>query len=195
VKRIAIAGGIGAGKSTVLSDLAKRGFSTIDADDVARDIVAPGTNTLATLVDAFGAGIVRDRALDRQFLAHVVFSRPENLARLNAVTHGPIGMEIRRRMDAATGPAVFVAIPLFRASHREALALDEVWAVLTEPEVALQRLTSLRGMTQSDAQARLAAQDSNEHRTLLADVVVRNDGAPQELVAHVSALLIERGLA
>lgn len=196
VKRIALAGGIGAGKSTVLEHLRSLGLVTIDADDVAREVVASGSPVLRAIVDAFGAGVLNEAGeLDRAFVASMVFARPENVARLNALTHPAIGREMRRQIDELDAAAVFVAIPLLRPSHRTDLALDEVWAVLTSPEVALERLTSLREMDPTDAVARIGAQMSNGERAALADVVIWNDGSPGALLESVDALLAERGLA
>ena len=196
MKRIALAGGIGAGKSTVLTHLRSRGFATIDADEVAREVVAPGSPVVRAIVDAFGPGVwTRQEELDRAFVAAMVFARPENVARLNALTHPAIGQEIRRQMDSVNAAAVFVAIPLLRPSHRCDLSLDEVWAVLASPEVAIERLTSQRGMELADATARLEAQMSNGERAAMADVVIWNDGSPGALLEAVDDLLLERGLA
>jgi len=192
--RIAIAGGIGSGKSTVLRHLADKGHLTIDADDVSRDLYQPGQPLFTALVDAFGAGILKDGVIDRPFLARVVFSSPENLARLNAITHGPIIDDIRQRVERSDAKAAFIAIPLFRAHHREVLALDEAWGILVSPDTALDRLTSLRGMSTEDAHARIATQGSNGERAALCDVVVWNDKGPSELLTTIDALLVERGL-
>ena len=192
--RIAIAGGIGSGKSTALSHLAEKGFFTIDADDISRELYEPGQRLFAALVDAFGAGILTDGRIDRAFLARLVFPSPENLARLNAITHGPIIEEIRRRIEASEAKAAFVAIPLYRAHHRSTLSLDEAWGILASPETALERLVTLRGMATEDAQARIATQGSNGERAALCDVVVWNDHGPSELITAVDTLLAERGL-
>jgi dephospho-CoA kinase len=194
MQRVVIAGGIGAGKSSVLSHLASRGFATIDADDIAREVVAPGTSGLAAIVDAFGPGVLSGETLDRAFLARVVFENPANLARLNRITHPRIGTEIRRRMDSLSSPAVFVAIPLFRPAHRTELALTEVWAVLSTPETALQRLVSGRGFTPDEARARLDAQETNEQRLAIVDVALWNEGTEAALHETVDRLLEERGL-
>src|SRR5271170_7026235 len=108
VKRIVIAGGIGAGKSAVAQRLRDLGFSVVDADDVAHDVTSPGSPTLAALVDAFGSAVLEPNgSLDREFVAEVVFHDASALRRLNAITHGPIGVEIARRLDTAEGDAVF----------------------------------------------------------------------------------------
>ncbi|MDE3108130.1 MAG: dephospho-CoA kinase, partial [Acidobacteriota bacterium] len=89
MQRIALAGGIGAGKSTVSSYLASRGYFVLDADDVARDVVEPGQGAYRALVDAFGAAVLTDDlTIDRAFLADVVFHDASALRRLNAITHG-----------------------------------------------------------------------------------------------------------
>ena len=194
MNRIALAGGIGSGKSTVLSHLAGLGYATIDADDVSRDLYLPGRPVFQAIVDAFGAGVLVDGVIDRPFLARLVFSSADDLARLNAITHGPIVAALRERMDESTGRAVFVALPLFRAQHRETLALDEVWGILASPDIALRRMVTSRGMTSEDAEARLAAQGSNGERAAHCDVVVWNDHGPSELLTAIDALLAERGL-
>jgi dephospho-CoA kinase len=195
VRRIALTGGIGAGKSTVVDHLRARGFVALDADEIYHDLTGPGQPLLATLVDAFGSAVLDERgALDRPFLAGVVFSDATALARLNAITHGPIGRALRRQLDAATGRAVFVAIPLFRAAHREQLELDEVWSIQVTPEVAVERLVEQRGMTPDAVRERIAHQMTNREREALADEVVWNDGDRDTLRERVDELLSERGL-
>jgi dephospho-CoA kinase len=196
VKRIVIAGGIGAGKSAVAQRLRDLGFVVVDADDVAHDVTAPGSPTLATLVDAFGSAVLdREGALDRAFVAEVVFHDPTALRRLNSITHGAIGVEIVRRLDEADGDAVFAAIPLYRPEHRVAFALDAVWSVQVSPETAIRRLVNGRGFNESDARARLATQMSNDERAAIVDRVLWNEGTVDELYAELDAALAETGLS
>jgi len=195
VKRIALIGGIGSGKSTLEAHLVGRGLPVIDADAIARRLTVPGAPVGDAIVDAFGAGVLREGVIDRALLASVAFARPENLTRLNALTHPAIGREMRREMDEQQAPAVFVAIPLFREDHRRSLALDEVWGVVVAPTVALDRLVHQRGMTLDDARARLEAQPSNAEREALCDLVLANDGTPEDLFARVDGLLAERGIS
>src|SRR5487761_1377748 len=146
MKRIVIAGGIGAGKSAVADRLRDLGFVVVDADDIAHEVTAPGSPTLAALVDAFGTAVLDDDgSLDRAFVAEVVFHDASALRRLNAITHPPIGVEIANRLAASDGEAVFCAIPLFRREHRATFAIDEVWAVQVSPESAVRRLIDARG--------------------------------------------------
>jgi dephospho-CoA kinase len=194
MRRVAIAGGIGSGKTTVTDYLGRRGFGVIDADVVAREVVAPGQPALGALVDAFGNAILTaDGVMDREFVASVVFHDASALSRLNRITHAAIGEELRAGLDSATGDVVFVALPLLRPEHRQLLALDEVWVVQVAPDVAIERLCTFRGFSKDDARARLAAQPSNEERASLADEVINNDSTPDHLLARIDALVEQRG--
>lgn len=195
VKRIAIAGGIGAGKTAVTDQLSRLGWEVIDADVVARQIVEPGTRAWQALRDAFGDAVLdEDRRVDRTFLADVVFHDPAALRRLNDITHGYIGAEIVRQLDGVSAAAVFVTLPLFRPEHRAAFGLDEVWAVQVEPETAVARLCQFRGFTEPDARARLASQMSNAQREVIVDRVLWNQDSLEDLFARVAELLASTGL-
>ncbi len=195
VRRVALAGGIGAGKSAVGGYLASRGYLVVDADDMARRVVEPGRPAYAALRDAFGDAVLKtDRTIDRSFLAEVVFHDTTALRRLNAITHEAIGREIVSVLEASDAPVAFVALPLFRPEHRKMFSLDEVWAILSDPEIALERLTRLRGMSRDDATSRLKVQVTNDERAAAADVVIWNNGSLDELFSAVDELLVERGL-
>jgi dephospho-CoA kinase len=196
VKRIVIAGGIGAGKSAATDYLATLGYPVIDADDVAHDVTRPGEPAFEALRDAFGDAVVApDGTLDRAFVAEIVFHDESALKRLNLITHGHIGREITSRIEATTGPAVFISLPLFRSEHRATFRIDEAWAIVSEPEVALSRLVEHRGFLEQDARARLAAQMSNEERASIVDVVVRNDGSLEDLHLAIDRQLERSGLS
>ena len=110
VKRIAITGGIGAGKTAVTGRLQELGYDVVDADVIARSVTDKGTPAWQALCDAFGRAVLDDRGeIDRAFLAEVVFNDPTALRRLNHITHGRIGVEMVRQLDAASGEAAFVA--------------------------------------------------------------------------------------
>jgi dephospho-CoA kinase len=196
MKRIVIAGGIGAGKSAISERLEALDFTVIDADAVAHDITAKGSPALGALVDAFGRAVLAtDGSLDRAFVAEIVFHDSSALRRLNRITHGRIGAEIVRQLDAAKGSAVFVAVPLFRPEHRAAFAIDEVWSVQVDAETAVRRLVALRGFSEVDARARLANQMSNEQRAAIVDRVFWNEGTLDELYAELDEALTLSGLA
>ena len=196
MKRIVIAGGIGAGKSAIADRLRDLGFVVVDADDIAHEVTAPGRPTLAALVDAFGTAVLDDDgSLDRAFVADIVFHDASALRRLNAITHGPIGVEIATRLAEADADAVFCAIPLFRPEHRAAFSIDAVWAVQVSPETAVRRLVEGREFSEADARARLASQPSNEERAGIVDRVLWNEGSIEDLYAELDAALRDAGLA
>jgi dephospho-CoA kinase len=198
VRRIALAGGIGAGKSTAQAHLERRGFFVIDADATARDVVKVGRPAYVALRDAFGDGILAsDGSLDRTFLAEVVFHDPSALARLNAITHPRIGEEILEQLTRAQEAgerAVFVALPLFRSEHREIFGLDSAWSIEVDPALAEERLVR-RGLTLDDAKARLAAQMGNDERRALCDHVIVNDTTVLDLQARLDELIESEGLS
>jgi dephospho-CoA kinase len=194
VKRVAIAGGIGAGKTAVAERLTFLGYPVVDADVIARKVVQKGEPAWRALRDAFGTAVLDTEGnIDRAFLADVVFHDETALRRLNNVTHGYIGSEMARELDDIDAPTVFVAIPLYRGEHQGNLQLDEAWAVLADPQTALERLVTLRGMSVSDASARLAAQMSNEERVAIVDRVIWNDGTLEDLYSRLDTALAELG--
>ena len=197
---VGLTGGIGAGKSAVADLLVEHGAVLIDADRIAREVVEPGGPAYQPLIDRFGPAIVDAEArIDRPALAAVVFSDPEALADLNAITHPAIGAEMARRKDAAAGTdaVVVLDIPLLKAAHRETMSLDAVVVVDAPVETALARLVEIRGMAREDAEARMASQASREERLSGADFVVDNSKDLEHLGSEVErvwqALLARRG--
>ncbi len=195
MKRIAIAGGIGAGKSLTCDFIVKQGFSVIDSDDVAHQIVEPGKAAWQAIRDAFGDSILKlDQTIDREFLAKIIFSNDSARNRLNSITHPAIGIEILRQIEACTTRAVFIALPLYRGEHRQIFSLDSAWAVLVSPEIAKKRLVEHRGFSESDAQARIDTQVSNEIRSSIVDRVIWNEGSTEDLHNSVNEALLSEGL-
>jgi dephospho-CoA kinase len=185
---VALTGGIGSGKSTVGDLMVERGALLVDADQIARDVVEPGGRSYQPLVERFGAGILApDATIDRKALAARVFSKPEELAALNAITHPAIAVLMieRCRSQEGTDRVVLLDIPLFAPVHREALSLDAVVVVDCPVEVAVERLVTQRGFDRSDAQARVALQTGRDERRAAADFVIDNSGAMPALVPQV----------
>ncbi|RPE44768.1 dephospho-CoA kinase [Streptomyces sp. Ag109_O5-1] len=174
--KVGLTGGIGAGKSEVSRLLVGRGAVLIDADRIAREVVAPGTPGLAAVVEAFGPDVLTaDGSLDRPKLGAIVFTDPERLAVLNSIVHPLVGARSRELESAAAADAVVVHdVPLL-AENGLAPLYDVVIVVDTAPETQLDRLVRLRGMTEEDARARMAAQATREKRLEIADIVVDND--------------------
>ena len=185
---VGLTGNIGAGKSTVADLLVAHGAALVDADQVAREVVEPGAPAYQPLVDRFGSDIVdADGRIDRPALAAKVFGHPEELEALNAIIHPAIGIAMIEGKDAHVGTdrVVVMDIPLLKDFHRELLALDAVVVVDVPPELALERLTSLRGMAEDDARARQASQPTRTERLTGADFVVDNSDGTDHLAAEV----------
>ncbi|MFF3206014.1 dephospho-CoA kinase [Streptomyces sp. NPDC002962] len=183
---VGLTGGIGAGKSEVSRLLVECGAVLIDADRIAREVVAPGTPGLAAVVDAFGADILApDGSLDRPRLGSVVFADPAKLALLNSIVHPLVGARSRELEAAAPEDAVVVHdVPLLTENALGSL-YDVVVVVDVPPETQLDRLVRLRGMTEKDARARMAAQATRDERREIADIVIDNDVPLAELHRRV----------
>ncbi|MFH8793195.1 dephospho-CoA kinase [Streptomyces sp. NPDC017941] len=187
--KVGLTGGIGAGKSEVSRLLVERGAVLVDADRIAREVVAPGTEGLAAVVAEFGADVLdADGALDRPKLGAIVFADPGKLAALNAIVHPLVGArsaELERAAAEADEDAVVVHdVPLLTENGLAPL-YDVVVVVDASTETQLDRLVRLRGMTEDDARARMAAQATREQRLEIADIVVDNDGALEKLPPRV----------
>src|SRR5271154_1333378 len=188
---IGLTGGIGSGKSAVADLLVERGAVLIDADQVARDVVAPDGPAYQPLVDRFGPEILgSDGTIDRQALAAVAFADEGNRLALNAITHPAIGIAMIQARDALadTDHIVILAIPLLTALHRDTVKLHQVVVVDTPTDVALERLLSQRGFDRADAEARIRSQISREERVKEADYVLDNSGDREALAAAVATL-------
>lgn len=174
--KVGLTGGIGAGKSEVSRLLVECGAVLIDADRIAREVVAPGTPGLAAVVETFGDGVLAaDGSLDRPKLGSIVFTDPDRLAALNAIVHPLVGARSRELETAAPEDAVVVHdVPLLTENGLAPL-YDVVVVVDAAPETQLDRLVRLRGMTEEDARARMATQATREQRREIADVVIDND--------------------
>ncbi|MET8688685.1 dephospho-CoA kinase [Streptomyces sp. NPDC004732] len=184
--KVGLTGGIGAGKSEVSRLLVASGAVLIDADKIAREVVEPGTPGLAAVVDAFGREVLApDGSLDRPRLGAVVFADAEKLAALNAIVHPLVGARSAELEQAASGDAVVVHdVPLL-AENGLAPLYDLVVVVDASPETQLDRLVRLRGMSEEDARARMAAQATREKRLEIADIVIDNDGPLDGLAERV----------
>ncbi len=185
-----LTGGIGSGKSTVAALLAARGAVVVDADQLARDVVAVGTPGYEAVVGRFGPEVVgHDGSLDRRAVAGVVFEDPEALADLNAIVHPAVRATIAERVAALEGTdaIVILEIPLLVESGRS-YGASTVIVVDCPEEVALRRLVEGRGMDEQDARRRMAAQVSRAQRLAAADVVIDNSGSLADLERQVDEL-------
>jgi dephospho-CoA kinase len=190
--RVGLTGGIGAGKSEVSQRLAAQGATVIDADAVARTVVAPGTPGLAEVAAAFGPGVLRpDGSLDRPRLGEIVFADPELRARLNAIVHPLVGARMTE-LEQAAGTAGIVVhdVPLI-AENGLASTYDIVVVVDAPRRVQADRLMKHRGLTREQATARIAAQATRKQRLAIASLVIDNSGSLSELDRQVGELWAE----
>lgn len=190
--RVGLTGGIGAGKSEVSQRLAAQGATVIDADAVARAVVAPGTPGLAEVVATFGPGVLRpDGSLDRPRLGDIVFADPDLRAKLNAIVHPLVGARMTE-LERAAGTAGIVVhdVPLI-TENGLASTYDIVVVVDAPRRVQADRLMKHRGMTREQAAARIAAQATPKQRLAIAGLVIDNSGSLSELDRQVGELWTE----
>lgn len=187
--RVGLTGGIGSGKSEVARRLAGYGAVVIDADQLAREVVAPGTPGLDAVVREFGREVLRlDGSLDRERLGEIVFTDPASRERLNGIVHPLVGERAQELSDAAPeGSVVVYDVPLLTENNL-ASRYDVVVVVDAPVDTQVERLVRLRGMSEEQARARVAAQASRDQRRAIADVIIDNGGPLEELDEQVRKL-------
>ncbi|MFJ3707688.1 dephospho-CoA kinase [Streptomyces sp. NBC_01387] len=194
--KVGLTGGIGAGKSEVSRLLVSYGAVLIDADRIAREVVEPGTPGLAAVVEAFGESVLTaEGSLDRPKLGSIVFADADRLATLNAIVHPLVGARSAELEGLAGADSIVIHdVPLLTENGLAPL-YDLVIVVDASPGTQLDRLVRLRGMRESEARARMAAQAGREERREIADLLIDNDGPLEALepqVRTVWAQLSER---
>jgi len=190
---VGLTGGIGAGKSTVSALLAERGAVIVDADQIARDLQAPGSPVLTQMAERFGEHIISDDgALDRAAVAAIVFGDSDDakqaLEALNGIVHPAMQSEISRQITehADTDKIVILDFPLLGENPRSDIAATIVVDVPTD--TAVERLVEFRGMDIDDARKRIASQISREDRLATATHVVDNSADLDHLRNEVDGL-------
>ncbi|MBA3727652.1 MAG: dephospho-CoA kinase [Actinobacteria bacterium] len=187
---VGLTGGIGAGKSTVARLLEVHGAVVVDADELARRALEPGTPGHEAVVAAFGpSSLTTSGEIDRDWLAERVFGHADARRRLEGIVHPEVARLFAEAVQAhrATDHVVVYVVPLLVEAGLED-AFDVVVAVWAPADVRLGRLTSERGLSEEEVLARMAAQASDEDRTRVADVVLSNAGSPDDLSAQVARL-------
>ena len=189
---VGLTGGIGSGKSAVAARLAAHGAVVIDADRLAREVVAAGTEGLADVVAAFGPDVLAsDGGLDRPALAGRVFGDDAARRRLEAIVHPRVRARTAELVAAAPPDAIVVNdVPLLVEAGLAA-AYEVVVVVLADEATRVARLVRDRGMAEEEAYARIRAQATDEQRRAVADMVITNDGSLDDLAARVDEVWAE----
>lgn len=188
---IALTGGIASGKSTIAARLAELGAVVVDADALAREVVEPGEPALGAVRDAFGDEVIReDGSLDRPALGRIVFADPQRRHVLNGIVHPAVLHRSHAAFDAAFArdrrAVVVYDVPLIDA--RGVGEFERIVVADAPVEVRVERLVRLRGMTEEDARARVAAQLSDEDRRALASDVIDTSGTLEATLKQVDSL-------
>ena len=173
---IGLTGGIGSGKSTAATGFVKHGAALIDADQIVRDLQQPGEKVFEEMLSKWGSDILAsDGQLDRQLIANIVFSNPEELTVLNEIVHPAVREEMtnRRQVHLDTDNTVILEIPLLvESGYRN---FDAIVVVDVDTEIAVKRLVDYRSFEEEDARKRIDKQVSRESRTEIADYVIENN--------------------
>jgi dephospho-CoA kinase len=186
--RVGLTGGIASGKSTVANELARRGAVIIDADELAREVVEPGTPGFAAVVRRFGEGVLRDERLDRAALARIVFADPQARRDLERIIHPEVRRRAAEREGALPHTAVVVhVIPLLVETGKES-DFDLCVVVDVDRQTQLARLMARGPMSREEAESRIAAQATREQRLAAADIVIPNVGTLTDLTEQVDDL-------
>jgi len=195
--RVGLTGGIASGKSTVATMLEELGAVIIDADALAREVVAKGTPGLEAVIEEFGAELLAaDGELDRPAMGRLVFGDEQARKRLEAIVH-PLVFEriVELEQEAPSDAVVVHDIPLLAEAGR-AGEFNHVIVVDAPPDVQVQRMQEERGWTEEDARSRIQAQVSREERRAIATQVIENTGTREDLrkrVAEVYAEVVSAG--
>jgi len=189
--RVALTGGIATGKSTVLRLLQGRQIPTIDADVLAREVVAPGTTGLAAVVERFGPGVLdATGALDRRALAALVFADPQARRDLEQVVHPAVYSAIQSWLASLPHQTLLAVadIPLlFETGHQD--DFDRVVVVACPPDEQLRRVMARDGVSDPEARGRLEAQWPIAEKVVMADDVIWTTGTRAETERQVDDLL------
>jgi len=186
--QVGLTGGIGSGKSTVAALLADHGALVVDADELARAVLAPGEPAVSEVVEAFGDSILApDGSLDRATLASLIFGDPDKRARLESIVHPQVAARAAETMAGVPqGTVVVYDVPLLVEKGMAGM-FDVVVVVLADEDTRIRRLAG-RGIARDDAVGRIRAQADDEQRRAVAHVLIDNSGSLDQLRTQVDEL-------
>jgi dephospho-CoA kinase len=192
MKLIGLTGGIGSGKSTIARRLEKLGARVIDADVVSREVVEPGQPALAAIVATFGADVLNaDGTLNRARLGDIVFTDKEAREKLNNIVHPAVReRSLKLFAEAEDHEVVIYDVPLLVESENS-YSFEHIIVASAPEEIRVERLMEHRGMTESEARARIESQASEEARLTLADTVIDTSGSLEDTYSQVDRFWAE----
>ena len=186
---IALTGGIGSGKSTVARRWVELGATEVDADLLAREVVEPGSIGLEQVAKEFGPSVLtQSGTLDRAALAKIAFANDANRVKLESILHPLIQDLALQKVSKLEGIVVYT-IPLFVESKSK-LQFDKVVAISCDEDVRVSRLVEQRGMNETEARSRIAAQASDSEREAVADLVIDSNCSLEELIQKADAIYL-----
>ncbi len=185
---IGLTGGIGSGKTTVANVFAEYGIDLIDADIIARDVVAIGSRGLSRIIEKFGNSILlADGNLDRSQLRTVIFSDPQHKDWLNQLLHPLIREQMLADIDRATSPYCMLIIPLMVENNLQTLT-DRLLVVDVDQQTQIMRTQQRDNVSLEQIKSILTAQASRQQRLDAADDIICNNGDNQALLTQVAQL-------
>ena len=188
---VVLTGGIGSGKTAASDHFESLGVPVVDTDVIAKQIVEPGQPALGEIARQLGERFIdKSGRLDRKAVRSAIFSDPDKKARLEAILHPRIALEVQRRISALDYPYCILVIPLFTESGRYDW-VDRVLVVDVDESVQLERVTGRDQVSRQQARAILDAQASRNERLALADDVLDNSGSLAEMHAQIDRLHTE----
>lgn len=185
---VAITGGIASGKSTVARMLNDQGIDMVDADDVAREVVKPGTQALKSIQNHFGDEIIQPNGeLNRRRLREIIFANSDERGWLENLLHPLIGNEIQAQLENASSDYTLMVVPLLVGSPLQSLA-DRILVVDMPAALQIQRVCQRDEVCEEQARQTIASQASREQRLVIADDILVNDDSLESLQAKALKL-------
>ena len=190
---VGLTGGIASGKSTVIQYLIDKGYAVIDADKLGHRVLDPGTPGFQKVVETFGKKILHPNGtVDRRKLGKIVFANPLCLMQLNKISHPMIAKLIENEYDNLVSNSpnkiVFLEAALLIEANWHKVC-GQIWVVTLSPEIAIQRLQKRDGLNKTDARSRIDAQLTPQKRLAYADIVLKNDDLPADLIFQTQRAL------
>jgi dephospho-CoA kinase len=186
---VGLTGGIGSGKTFIANLFAEQGAAIVDTDEIAHSVTAPGGDAIPAICEQFGEDFVTaEGALDRARMRHLVFSRPEEKKRLEAIVHPLIRLEAERRASAARGDYVIFVVPLLIESPIWRQRVSRVLVVDCPEQLQIERVMRRSGLSEEQVHDIMKTQVTRATRLAAADDVIVNDGGREALLPQVERL-------